>query len=412
MLKKSLKTKIIIIDIVIILIAMFVCVFYSKVFKIIQTNVQNNVADANTLVTNWDLNKVNIEYDSTGTPVPVPKGYTISGVTGENTINRGLVIYEGESPVNDSNSWEESINRNQWVWVPVPDINRIYSETPNGIKSGKGYNYRVDGRDALNPNSYNTKEASNYEPGTLKEINSDTESIFSRKSMQGMTRDRLYQELQVEFEATIESIKKYGGFYIGRYETGNMTQKIPVIKRMATTGQVEGSNTSSWYEMYNKMKYLGANNNVDTNMIWGCLWDETVQWFVDSGIRSYAHIWDSRGWGNYSTSTFDYIDSNGNTVHKVGGTAGTNSRIIPTGSSEYTKANNIYDMAGNLYDWTLEAHATVDGTLKFQYRSLRGGVYNTDMTVGHRFDVSDRSQFGSARSGHEYQTVRAYLYIK
>ncbi len=46
-----------------------------------------------------------------------------------------------------------------------------------------------------------------------------------------MTRENFYQELRIEFEETIESIKAYGGFYIGRYETGNISTNEPVVKK-------------------------------------------------------------------------------------------------------------------------------------------------------------------------------------
>ena len=42
----------------------------------------------------------------------------------------------------------------------------------------------------------------------------------------------LSQEMEENFYKMIESIKKYGGFYIGRYETGNLNQEEVVIQKM------------------------------------------------------------------------------------------------------------------------------------------------------------------------------------
>jgi hypothetical protein len=176
-----------------------------------------------------------------------------------------------------------------------------------------------------------------------------------------MTRDKFLQEMQVEFEETIESIKKYGGFYIGRYETGNLSAKVPVVQKMNTD-----ISSQTWYAMYNKMKYLGANANVKANMIWGCLWDETLQWLVDSGSLKQDELVVSMSWGNYYDSTLSYTTTSGSTsTNSIG-----SSTKIPTGSSEYTKVNNIYDMAGNVYEWTLEA----DGAYN---RYERGGYCGT-----------------------------------
>ena len=53
-----------------------------------------------------------------------------------------------------------------------------------------------------------------------------------------------------------------------------------------------------------------------------------------------------------------------------------------TGASEYWKANNIYDLAGNVYEWTQEKYST--GT----NRAFRGGSYNVD---GGGFPAAHRS---------------------
>ena len=78
-----------------------------------------------------------------------------------------------------------------------------------------------------------------------------------------------------------------------------------------------------------------------------------------------------------------------------------NATIIPTGSSEHTKANNIYDLAGNVYEWTIEGNG-------WNYRCYRGGNvarYSNDIPAAER---------GSFYPDYidEYFGCRAYLYIK
>ena len=157
--------------------------------------------------------------------------------------------------------------------------------------------------------------------------------------------------------------------------------------------------------MYEKCKNLaGTNENVETSMIWGSLWDETLQWLVDSEAKistgetiDYTLISNSTNWGNYSNATFEYTTTSGGTSTKNTG-SGTR---IPTGSADYTKANNIYDMAGNVYDWTLEANFTYS-------RVYRGGYYYYD---GSSDPV--RNHYNDYPSG-SYSNVgcRASLYIK
>ena len=299
---------------------------------------------------NWDLTKVDIVYDTANVAVPVPKGYVASGADGEHTVNTGFVIYEGTGEVTNENAWDESCTRNQWVWVPVPDVSRIYETDSSGKKKSKLYSFSDTGR-----TSYSN---SNYEPGVLSSY--DNEKYFARYGLQGMTKKRFLNELQNEFDETIKSIEKYGGFYIGRYETGNLDSDEPVVQRMNTSIA-----SQNWYTAYTRIKRMSTGTNVRTGMIWGCLWDETLQWLVDSGNKTYAEMKDSTSWGNYPNSTFEYTTTSGSTATK----SASKGTRIPSGSTEYSKANNIYDMAGNVCDWTLEGNGS-------NYRWLRGGYYN------------------------------------
>ena len=315
-------------------------------------------------ITTWDTEKVNIMTDEeTGTKVPVPKGYVVSGKDGEHTVNTGLVIYEGEEPVTNENAWEESKTRNQWVWVPVPDISRIYSvNSSTGKKSGKLYAYTRDGRSITTNGS---------EPTLLSY---DREKYFSEYGMQGMTREKFSQQLQMEYEEMIASVEKYGGYYIGRYETGSLTSNEPVAMRMQDTRSVY----TDWYRSYSKLKMMGANSNVQAGLIWGSLWDETLQWLVESGNKTYEDMVDSTSWGNYYNAEFDYITTSGDTAHKNLNSNGTSVR---TGSTEYTNANNIYDLAGGgQWEWTMEAGGSVS-------RRCRGGSF---LNTGSNYPASNR----------------------
>ncbi len=374
---------------------------FGNVFKIANTNkkilnnnemliLEDGTVSKTVNSSEWDTNKVTAVTDADGKIVPVPKGYTGSNATGENKVDEGFVIYEGDSPVNDDvDVFEEQITRNQWVWIPVDDPSRVYEEI-NGVKKAKLYTYDLSGR-----SKYENK---NLEPAILSEC--DTESNLSNNGLTGMTPDKLYQELQKEFDETMNSIEKYGGFYIGRYETGNLSEAKPVVQKM--NGDIWDQN---WYSMYSKMGYLAANENVKTNMIWGCLWDETLQClierkgkdkeihmsytFLSSYVCSYI--------GNYFNSSFSYIDDSFNTVTKQVNTY----QGIPTGASDYTNYFNIYDLAGNAWENTLEAEGS-------KYRTFRGGnVWEESGTlpVSSRVGVSPTEIAG-------WSGTRAYLYIK
>ena len=136
----------------------------------------------------------------------------------------------------------------------------------------------------------------------------------------------------------------------------------------------------------------------------GKQWDRTLMLLMEcnakdetTGKSKEEVISDSSSWGNYTDATFQYTNSSGSTATKNG-----ISTRIPTGSTEYTKANNIYDLVGNVWDWTMEANHT-------SYRVYRGGYYGdggTNSPASIRFSYSYPTYSGSA-----YGT-RATLYIK
>lgn len=287
----------------------------------------------------------------------------------------------GEITQEDINIFNLQKSVNQYVWVPVKDISRIYGVDSNGKLWGKlwdfprsatgsrtAYNWtETDGAMGISSKtSYREPDVTHY--NTSYDVDSYLQSYLDGKTQSEL----LAKELEENFLITIKSIQEYGGFYIGRYETGGLNKEAVVRKMDTNLGN------QTWYSMYEKTQKLKGNNeNIETLMIWGSLWDETLQWLVDSGATTSTGIQltykelrsDSKDWGNYYNANFYYIPSGSETPEATTEKTINTSTKIPAGSSEYTKVNNIYDLAGNVYDWTLEAFSTF-------YRVLRGGYYN------------------------------------
>jgi len=348
---------------------------------------------------------MHVEEDASGDKVPVPNGYVGSSVAGENEIDTGYVIYEGEEAVTDSNVADAHKNRNQYVWVPVPDISKFYGTDANGKKWGKIYTFSSStssGYDEITGTQpYNWSESNgvmtissktNYrEPDIVKSY--DYDSTLKTRGLGAKTTHEFLNQLEKEFNNMLASVEKYGGFYIGRYETGNINQDTPVIQKGNTN-----ISSQTWYNMYKRCKNIrGANTNVETGMIWGNQWDRTLMWLIETGSKTKEQIADdSTSWGNYYNATFEYVNSSGSTVTK-NENSGTK---IPTGNTEYTKANNIYDLAGNVYDWTMEAYST-------SYRVYRGGYYNYSDGV-----PADYRYGSSPTNSYDIYGCRSALYIK
>ena len=346
-----------------------------KISKVI--NIKGTSAEIEEVAA-MDMTKVELVPDKNNVNVPVPKGYVLSGASDENDVTKGAVIYEGTTAVTDSNVATQKTTRNQFVWVPVSaaKVGRIYGEDVYGRKFGKLYDYNESGRETrtngFEPYLYSTEE----------EIDRDEveyeEKFFQQYNLYGYTQNKLYEEMQKNYEQTIESIKIYGGFYIGRYETGNISQRKPVCVQYNEdiTGQ-------SWYTMYNKAQYLGANANVKSMMIYGSLWDEVLMWLYESGSKKYAEIGDdSSNWGNYCETFFQYYA----TAEATSSTTLEDWKLLPTGaragsSSDGWKrncANNIYDLAGNAFDMTQEASEYDDRTCRGGWCQAYGFQYQVD----------------------------------
>ena len=287
----------------------------------------------------WDGNKVNAVESADKVVVPVPKGYTASSVSTENKVSEGFVIYENtngedkKEEVNDSNKDTARTTRNQFVWVPVANPREMYGTDKDGKKWGKLYNFSAS---EITPLNWTEKDGvmSITDLGNFREpdvVDSDSSNSIT------------ISQLETEFNNMIESVEKYGGFYIGRYETGNLSQeKATVVKNNSDI------NDQTWYKIYNKAKEIAVNNNVTSSIIWGSQWDATMRWMYNSGnAEKKKYTYDSTNKGNYYFST------------------------ILTGSNDAYEINNIYDMAGNVYDWTIEAYST-------NSRVDRGGCYNYD----------------------------------
>ena len=366
---------------------------FEKIGKLVET--KGKIEKVRTM----DMNKVDLVPDKNNVNIPVPKGYVLSESEEENDVTKGAVIYEGTKrvvdTVTDANTQDDveqaKLTRNQWVWIPVKDVSRIYREDEYGRKTGKLYDYGESSR---------TEKASNgsfTEPRILTDATyGDVEKNFQQYNLYGYTRSKLYEEMQKNYEQTIESIETYGGFYLGRYEAGNLSKREPVEVQYNTD---IGSQT--WYTMYNKAQYLGANENVKSMMTYGSLWDEMLMWLIETDAKTYHEVGvDSKSWGNHHNSVFKYyatkdaeaketltekvVTTDPDYVGKpeneqMGGKRIPTGAITETNGGKRNCANNLYDIAGNCWDWTQEGYSVSD-------RIGRGGC---------NFRPSTRSPAGS-----------------
>lgn len=340
-----------------------------------------------------------LETDTAGIQVPVPLGYVASKATGENTVKTGYVIYEGEEEVNNANVVEAQKTRNQYVWIPVSNIKEIYGIDINGKLWGKEW---YDSNGNVNWTEENgifsiKYPTSNREPDIIKMH--DTDSRMKTLGLEAKTGHEFLQKLELEFIKMVESVEKYGGFYVGRYETGALSKNTPVIRKGNTDISYQ-----SWYTMYKRCKNLkGDNENVETEMIWGCQFDRVLTWLIETGGKSRKDIIEnSISWGNFRWTELKYTNTNGEETIKPADSA----VKIPTGSSEQTKANNIYDLAGNMFELSKKSSSK-------SYRKALGGEYAVNVTNVTKVEFPITYEFSNEpTSARAYDGVRAVLHIK
>ncbi len=217
-----------------------------------------------------------------------------------------------------------------------------------------------------------------------------------------------------------EQIKKYGGFYIARYEAGiNENTTDSKMKNALKTASmdarnIEGIPVSKKNQVpWNFIDYGNAKKNsenmyktqyVQSVLVTGNMWDTILKWLENDGVNVETG---SNEWGNFINSTIpgitEYSTDDGATWQKVNQTIKGTSDIwlLKTGHTDYTKRKNIYDISGNLWEWTNEVYNTSNyidrGGCNFQL--------STDFFPGCRW-----------HSGGEYYTggltFRVALYVK
>ncbi len=192
------------------------------------------------------------------------------------------------------------------------------------------------------------------------------------------------------YQAMAASVATYGGFYMGRFEASKGSGNLPASKRITSSSQgkiwVQFSPQDTTVVCQN---LYADNNTVQGFFPWGANYDTCLQWLIDSGNKTANEVKsDSTSWGNYSNDTFS-PNANGTT----------------TGKWEEAKANNIYDLAGNNWEWTQERYGS-------NY-VMRGGGYNLmgGSCLGSRYPAALRDPL-PGNNHHPNVTFRVALYVK
>ena len=196
-----------------------------------------------------------------------------------------------------------------------------------------------------------------------------------------------YSETLPDDEET--SVTTYKGFYIGRYEAGDKenteAKKLINSNDVTKTVTIKANQIPYNYVTRTQAKSLAKGfatkqgYKAKTKLVSSYAWDTTIA-FIQKVNSDYGN---SSEEGNYYNTTFSYTDITGATKTK----ASDDTVLVPTGQT--TPVCNIYDMGGNVWEWTTESYSNM-----FSPYALRGGYYTVGFAgspAGSRGSYSDRA---------------------
>ena len=214
----------------------------------------------------------------------------------------------------------------------------------------------------------------------VENINDYQRQMFIHNGENGETETTLEDEnirdINAYNDEFDDSIRNYKGFYIARYEAGKDANNKLVSKKgeLVWAGITWKNARDLSLDMYSKNDYF------QTDLVNSYAWDTTCIWLRNC----FINVDDSSDTGNYQN----------NVNHQ--------NKIVATGSNEMWKTNNIYDMAGNAWEYTTEEYGEHE-----KYHMGRGGGYWNE---GHVYPISSRGQ--SEDNANLAIGFRVVMYLK
>ncbi len=321
--------------------------------------------------------------------VTIPSGFAPTRIKGENTINDGLVITDSYG--------------NEYVWIEVP-------------KSIMSDNLKFE-----NQNDYITlaSELKNYASPYTKGKNSQnyswTDEFYTNC---GIENEEKYNEL---YKKMLKSIYTNNGFWISRYEAGiSGTTNDNWNSDLARTSYSPITNASpKAISQKNAIPYnyiscsdaqllaseMVTNSLYTSSLMFGIQWDLVCKFLEVNSTLDIPDInSNSTNWGNYKVisfniengkySPFPLENSSWENINNIFNKPSNTSILLSTGITERNKMLNIYDFAGNVYEFTLE-HANTNASSASAYRGgyCNNSDYNSPASVRYNCP-STFSDFG------------------
>ena len=298
-----------------------------------------------------------VEVQSNAEPVVsleknVPEGKVVSEVeilvtvtTVDDTGSIEITLPNGESVTGDSTQYRVTEN-GEYEFIATTDTgesgsNKIQVTEITAVSSDNPYI----------PEGFTVVEGlDNIDEGFTIEDSFGNQFVWIPVKNGKLTREQSfsteYEESNSTASALVNSVAKNYGFYMGRYEASEYSEGEEVCA--ATRFRQIPLTNYTYQDAYNaaiNAKNVFGYTDCSTTLVNSYAWDTALQW-IDQDVTSYSS---SINYGNYSGT------------------------IVPTGTTESDVAKNIYDMAGNVREWTTEVFKDKKAQGTTISRVIRGG---------------------------------------
>ena len=263
---------------------------------------------------------------------------------------------------------------NEYVWVEVPKLATVYPTAGINITEFTDEEYTKIENDL---HTY----ASTYRSGSSA---SDT---YNSNDTTGLTSSE-YDTLKKKM---LKSVYQNGGFYIGRYEAGTDNKRTNHASISGLTPKSQANkyplNWVTCSEAQSLASKAGVNGH-SGSLMFGIQWDLVQKYIETKAVAQGTAIGtiqsqlktNSTSWGNNNSSLYNITNENAKYSTDNGSTwlsspldkTSANKILLTTKASDAFTKQNIFDLAGNVWEWTLEYSSTASTPC-----TIRGGSYDS-----------------------------------